>query len=1106
MSAAPHSQLQRLRPHVAHGRGFTDVAFSADGSKILTIGDDANLRIVPTTSVRDGDDGDDDDAAIEITEHSGALTCLDVLGNLGATGSEDQSVHLYDLQNDTARHLKLLFRTTLTVRDVALRPGQHGPRKSRQIAIASDELDIRVVDIDEITHVVTIKGHKRGLKSLAWDPKGEFLVSAGSDGELMVWDMRGEKPRLERTLRNLIAESDPETNELCRIAWQSSGNRFAVPGKGGEIAVVEAGTWRHLYSFKEENRSDCVAGVAWSGSGSYLVSVNVKGRVCIWRSDGDRKVPLVSDQGKARVTGVSWNPKAHDLCLTDELGRLFYWPSAVPASEQDKRQLESLFAEEAHPMDVDRPAKTPGPNAPLPDLADYNAELLADLEDDDEAGDAENADDFVEDDDGAGYADPLDKPGQLRRYHEKGRQKVIQDLHREYGSRNFDITTTDEQEPFQPGATPTQKDRRYLAFNMVGVIYTIDASTHHNVNVEFHDRAVRPFHFTDYHSYSMAALAASGACFASEATATNRSTVFFRPLDTWATKADWTVHLGETESVEAVAITGKGPVVATSTKYLRFFSYSGLQTNVVSIPGRIVTLAAQGERLMIVYHAGAAYHSDQNLAYMLYDVSSRTTIQRAPLPLSSGTTLIWASISELGIPVTYDSSGVLRALFQHSDYAWVPVLDSRILRGEKQEWYWPVEVLEDKLMCVTLKAGDKFPGFPRPLMSDVPLQAPFLEMEAPNTGVQEEKIFRESLMAAHHRGEALAAGEAESREREMLKRDVEIDKVLVQLILASCKSEKVQRALDLCSTLQTIKAIDGAIKIAVMNHLPGLAERMNLIKEGRLREKQEKEELRSYGGGGGGGGAVVEQPRPTGRTRTTSGGGDRSSRPTRADSSDVDPIGPTRHDGPGPDPHPLRDHQQEQQQRRAKPKAAPRVRNPFAVADTAAEAAAGSPARVAGRASPIRAGHHNARNLFEALREVTTTAAAAAAGAEGVNGKAEVAGGVKRKHNQMTLLGSLKRGGGGEGGATKEAGSGSETVEGGGDGETEQAVKKTRTDPEDEDLEPTLVVMDEPVAVTMEVEDEGVGDKENGEGGEPVEAPPGKVGLEKFKFVASVAK
>ncbi|KAJ3146831.1 hypothetical protein HDU86_008389 [Geranomyces michiganensis] len=845
------SVLAKVQLRVVHARGFTDVAFSPDGSRILTAGDDAMLRIVSTETVRDEDDDELDDAVVS-AHHKGAITCMSANGNYVVTGSEDQVVNLYD---STSGQLKtMLLRSTLTVRAVAFRPGRHGPRKSQWVAIASDELDIRLVDLGDITNLVEIKGHKCGLKSLAFDPTGDYLVSASCDGNLNVWDLRNMdgKAKLARSLGSIIAESEPEANEYCRIAWHPSGQRFAVPGKLGEVAIIEAITWKHIYSLREQNRSDAVTLLAWSPTGAYLAAASTKGRLCVWRPENDKKIPCVADQAHARLTGLAWHPKQHDICLTDELGRMGYWRDAVSASGQETDALGKLFHENA--MDVDDEVP-PLPGQPSRKTV-LDSNLPSDFEDDDDIAlkDSAGADDFVVDDDGAGYAGPLEKPGELRRYHEKGRRQVIRDIDNEFGtSRIFGgMAAMDAQDAFQPGATPFKKDRRYLAFNMVGVIYTIDASTHHNVNVEFHDRSIRPFHFTDYHNYSIAALASSGACFASTGTAGNPSKIFYRALDTWAANADWTIHLGDHESVLSLAITSKGPVAATTSRFLRFFSHSGLQTFVLSMPGRVVTMAAQGDWLIVIYHAGGVYHGDQNLAYMLYDCKTRTTVKKDGVPLSAGATLTWAGISELGLPATYDSTGVLRSLLPHSDFAWVPVFDSRTLRGDTQNWYWPVEVLDSTLMCVVCKAGDKHPGHPRPLLTDVPLQAPFLELGPSNStagatattmpatppapvppAAQEEKLFRASLLATHLR--ARAAVDGIDKEKELLRKDVEIDKIVVGLVLAACREEKVQRALDLCNTLRTMKAIDGAIKIAVVNRLPALAERMNLVKEHRMR-------------------------------------------------------------------------------------------------------------------------------------------------------------------------------------------------------------------------------------------------------------------------------
>lgn len=112
------------------------------------------------------------------------------------------------------------------------------------------------------------------------------------------------------------------------------------------------------------------------------------------------------------------------------------------------------------------------------------------------------------------------------------------------------------QPAFQPGNTAVKVNRRYLgnhyfdpAFNMVGTICSIEASNGVTIDVSFHDASQRPFHFTDHHQYNMASLGLIGAVFASESTPALPSAIHYRPIDTWASKNEWTVELPVGESV-----------------------------------------------------------------------------------------------------------------------------------------------------------------------------------------------------------------------------------------------------------------------------------------------------------------------------------------------------------------------------------------------------------------------------------------------------------------------------------------------------------------------------------------------------------------------------
>lgn len=110
-------------------------------------------------------------------------------------------------------------------------------------------------------------------------------------------------------------------------------------------------------------------------------------------------------------------------------------------------------------------------------------------------------------------------------------------------------------------------------------------------------------------------------------------------------------------------------------------------------------------------------------------------------------------------PAMYDSNGLLSILdrFRRPSQArWVPILDTTTLtrRQGKDESYWPVGVSGTFFMCLILKVlsssyclcsahllhlqgREAYPGFPRPLIQELELQIPLLNLNIPQGQMEE---------------------------------------------------------------------------------------------------------------------------------------------------------------------------------------------------------------------------------------------------------------------------------------------------------------------------------------------------------------------------------
>lgn len=204
----------------------------------------------------------------------------------------------------------------------------------------------------------------------------------------------------------------------------------------------------------------------------------------------------------------------------------------------------------------------------------------------------------------------------------------------------------------------------------------------------------------------------------------------------------------------------------------------------------------------------------------------------------------------------YDTTGVLLVLAHWrtpGQATWIPLLDtkllSRLASGRKTETYWPVAVADGKFHCIILKGGDKYPYFPRPLLSEFDFQiptssAPIAENEdemeltdqADSTKKLEQQYLLKGLEASLYSDLVENTSASNSQRAELGKKEVEVDKVLLQLIAAECMEgeERGMKALELVGLLSGEKMVEAAVKIASRYGRSVLEQKIREVAEQRL--------------------------------------------------------------------------------------------------------------------------------------------------------------------------------------------------------------------------------------------------------------------------------
>lgn len=190
-----------------------------------------------------------------------------------------------------------------------------------QLALGDQLGTIWILNGQTLQVASVLLGHPRSVTSLAWDPRGERLVSTHSDRSAWVWEVsRGA------TLYKLAAQN---TSDPTCAAWSHNGEQLAitVPGKGVRV-WDRAGNLVH-----EINTPARMKALAWSPDDANLAAcfTEEEGQfVGIWDMENGellRRLAVDANQ-KETLTAVAWSPHGTYLAAGGQSKNVTVWSIA----------------------------------------------------------------------------------------------------------------------------------------------------------------------------------------------------------------------------------------------------------------------------------------------------------------------------------------------------------------------------------------------------------------------------------------------------------------------------------------------------------------------------------------------------------------------------------------------------------------------------------------------------------------------------------------------------------------------------------------------------------------------------------------------------------
>lgn len=531
------------------------------------------------------------------------------------------------------------MRCSLPVRDVAL------SKDGEWCAVASDELTVKIVKTSDTSSVIYLREQSKPVKHISFDPSGKYITLSCTDGIVYVYTLINDEPELIRKVDGLIRPVETDSEISSKVAWHPDGRAFAAATATRDVQVISRGDWEKQRMFSNGHVGDVTA-LAWSPNGAILATAGKDKKIVLWET---KSQTVITSYDYANVMDLAWHPNKNLLSFTNSDGEVYIFNDFVPAEHAHLLKLGLQPAPFIHdPLseisaNVRRPVGVNGHKDIQVRPRRGSLESLEDMLDSDGMED----DDFVVDDDGAGYTSGLNGNGKRPNENILGYEPAKR--------QNMGYWAPQYHQSFQPGSTPWRGNRKYLCLNLIGFVWTVDQDTHSTVTVEFYDHEFqRDFHFTDTFLYDKACLTEHGTLFSCKARDDRPASLFYRPHETWTTRSDWRTQLPKGEDVTAMSLSESFITVTTTANYVRIYTLFGVPYRVYrqkSSP--TVTCASWRDYVMTLGNGPAGADGNTKLLYTIQNIKRDEICQSEDIvALPDGGTLESVFFSDNGVSLT----------------------------------------------------------------------------------------------------------------------------------------------------------------------------------------------------------------------------------------------------------------------------------------------------------------------------------------------------------------------------------------------------------------------------------------------------------------------